>query len=127
MLAAAFLLCAPASVRAESLIVEYFTLLGPADAWNSRGQRLDELCAIVQQDRANWHRFGNREQGDGGDPFFNTSERRARIAGKCAYDRSYYADAGARIRSGSRHFYVYVRVFGTGDRISRVVIAEGAG
>ena len=51
----------------QDTMVEYFTLLGPADAFNSRVVPLNDLCDIVQQDRANWHRFGNREQYDGGD------------------------------------------------------------
>ncbi|MEM6467203.1 MAG: hypothetical protein AAF679_11965, partial [Pseudomonadota bacterium] len=46
--------------QAQSLLVEYYALLGPADAASSRGAELDDLCAIVQQDRANWHRFNKR-------------------------------------------------------------------
>lgn len=114
-------------VVAEELLVDYYSLLGPADAVNSRGAPLDDLCAIVQQDRANWHRFKIREQYDGGDLYFDSTERRAAMAGKCEFDRSYFANPGQRIRSGERSFYVYVRVFGSGGQISRVLIAEGAG
>ena len=124
ILAAAFM-ATPATGQDQML--EYFTLLGLNDAYNSRGAPLDDFCAIVQQDRANWHRFGKREQYDGADPFFDSTERRAMIAGKCDYDRGYFANPGQRIRSGERSFYVYVRVYGSGGQVTRVLIAEGAG
>ena len=126
-LVSALLLSAPSMGKAETLMADYYSLLGPADAYNSRGQPLDDLCAIVQQDRANWHRFGNREEADGGDLFFQSADKRAMITGKCEYDRSYFANPGTRIRNGTRSFYVYVRVFGSNGQISRVLIAEGAG
>ncbi|NRB04603.1 MAG: hypothetical protein HRU30_15230 [Rhodobacteraceae bacterium] len=115
----------PAS--AESLMHDFYTSLGPADAYNSRAQPLDNICAILQQDRANWHKFGKREQFDGGDFFFTTPARRALITQTCQYDASYYAQPGERIRSGVRNFYVYVRVFGSGGAVTRVLISEGAG
>ncbi len=121
------LLGIPTISKANSLIVDYYSLLGPADAYNSRGEPLNDLCAIVQQDRANWHRFGNREQSDSGDYFFDSTDRRAMMAGRCEYDRGYYSNPGSRIRNGSRSFYVYVRVFGNSGQISRVLIDEGAG
>lgn len=116
-----------APARAETLMYDYFSLLGPMDAHNSRGQRLDDICAIAQQDRANWHRFNKREDSDGGDFFFTTAERRSLFSRRCQADAGYYANAGNRIRSGTRSFYVYVRVFGTNGRVSRIVITEGAG
>ena len=126
-LVSALLLSAPTIAQAETLMVDYFSLLGPADAYNSRGQPLNDLCTIVQQDRANWHKFRNREELDRGDFFFDSVYKRAMIAGKCEYDRSYYANSGARIRNGTRSFYVYVRVYGSNGQVSRVLIAEGAG
>lgn len=113
--------------HAETLIAEYYSLLGPPDAYNSRGAPLDDLCAIARQDRANWHRFGRREDSDGPDPLFATPENRTAMTEKCVYDRAYFSNPGTRIRNGSRSFYVYVRVFGTGGQITRVVITEGAG
>lgn len=126
-LATALLFCAPAVGRAESLLVEYFTLLGPADAYNSRGLPLDDLCAILQQDRANWHRFQRREEYDEGDLFFDTAERRSQIQGKCTFDPNYFFQPGERIRNGTRSFYVHVRVLGSYGRVSRILISEGAG
>ena len=124
---AAVLTFVPEPSRAESLLFDYYTLLGPTDAFNSRGQPLDDFCAIVRQDRANWHRFNKRDSSDSGDPFFGAPEIRAMITGKCVYDPNYFANPGARIRNGSRQFFVYVRVFGQNGQVTRVLIAEGAG
>jgi len=88
---------------------------------------LNNVCAIVQQDRANWHRFNRRDQFDAADPYFINADRRAQIPAICVFDPGYYANAGARIRNGSRSFYVYVRAFGSGGRVTRLVITEGAG
>jgi len=115
------------AAKAQDTMVEYFTSLTPTDAFNSRGQPLEDICAIVQQDRANWHRFNKSDQGDQADWFFDSTDRRAMIAGTCDYDRSYFGNAGARIRSGERQFYVFVRVYGSNGVVSRVLIAEGAG
>jgi hypothetical protein len=123
----ALFLGAPVTGQAETLIVDYYTLLSGADAYNSRGVPLDDLCTIVQQDRANWHRFFKRDSSDNGDYFFDSTAKRAMIAGKCQYDRGYFANPGVRIRNGTRSFYVYVQVFGNYGNVSRVIISEGAG
>ena len=117
----------PAAAQAENQITSFFTHLGTPDAYNSRGVPLNDVCTILQQDRANWHRFGIHEEYDSYDPFFTTTDRRAMIAGNCVYDRNYYSNAGSNIRSGSRTYYVHVRVFGNGGRVTRVMIEEGAG
>ena len=123
----ALMFATPTLAQAETLMFEYFSGLGPADAYNSRGQPLDDFCGIVQQDRANWHKFGKRENLDSPDPFFDSPQRRAMITGNCQFDRGYFANPGVRIRSGTRQFYVYVRVFGSGGQVTRVLISEGAG
>jgi hypothetical protein len=123
----AFALTCPLPAAAQALMFEYYTSLSPTDAFNSRGEPLDDFCAIVQQDRANWHRFLRRDDGDQGDPFFDTTEKRGQIAGRCTYDRNYYANPGRLIRSGQRYFYVYVRVYGTKGQVTEVLVTEGAG
>ncbi|MCV6591692.1 MAG: hypothetical protein OIF48_01975 [Silicimonas sp.] len=121
--ALALLLTLPGAARAESLMFEYFTMLSTADTYNSRGAALGDVCAIVQQDRANVHKFGNPDQ-DQFDPYFTTPERRAMIAGKCDYARDYHTVE--RIRSGFIGF-VMVRVFGIGGQVTRLQIFEAAG
>lgn len=108
---------------AESLMLEYYATLSPHDTYNSRGARLDDVCAIVQQDRANVHKFGNPDR-DTPDSFFASPARRAMITGKCDYDRNYHTVD--RIRNQVIGF-VLVRVYGSGGSISRVQIIEAAG
>ena len=114
---------AAAPAKAESLLFDYYSMLSVGDTYNSRGAPLNDVCAIVQQDRANVHRFGNPD-GDRPDTFFTTPDRRAMIAGRCDYDPSYHTVE--RIRSQFIGF-VYERVIGTGSVVTRVQISEGAG
>ncbi|WP_299657524.1 hypothetical protein [uncultured Tateyamaria sp.] len=117
-----WLVSAPAS--AQQMMFEYYTMLSAQDTYNSRGAPLNDVCGIVQQDRANVHKFGKRDSGDQVDNFFFTPERRAMITGRCAYDPSYHTVQ--RIRSQVIGF-VLVRVFGTGSTVTRVEIYEAAG
>ena len=68
--------------RDDGFMFQYYTTLSPHDTYNSRGAPLNDVCAIVQQDRANVHRFGNPDR-ETPDSFFTNTERRAMIAGKC--------------------------------------------
>lgn len=111
------------AATAESPMFEYYATLSPQDTYNSRGQPLNDVCAIVQQDRANVHRFGNPD-GERPDGFFTNADRRAMIAGKCVYDRNHHTVD--RIRSQFIGF-VLVRVYGNGNTVSRVQIIEAAG
>ncbi|APX13709.1 hypothetical protein BWR18_05375 [Tateyamaria omphalii] len=111
-------------VSAQQLMFEYYTMLTPQDTYNSRGAPLNDVCGIVQQDRANVHKFGRRDAGDSVDPFFTTAERRAMIAGRCQFSKAHHTVA--RIRSAVVGF-VLVRVFGNGSAVSRVEIYEAAG
>lgn len=117
------LLLGTVPAKAESLMFEYYTTLSPNDTYNSRGKPLNDVCGIVQQDRANVHKFGNPD-GEQPDPYFTTAKRRAMISGKCDYDRQHHTVA--RIRSQYNGF-VWVRVFGSGGRVTRVQILDGAG
>ncbi|MEO1609895.1 MAG: hypothetical protein AAFR90_11265 [Pseudomonadota bacterium] len=116
------MLSSPAS--AESFMFSYNTLLSPVDAFNSRGEPLEGWCALLKQDRANFHRFNKRDADDEADPFFNTSERRALMSGKCEVDPRAFKDPGAQIRSGNREFYLNVRVYGDGTRVTQITTAD---
>ncbi|MEM7076357.1 MAG: hypothetical protein AAGA28_18070 [Pseudomonadota bacterium] len=113
----------PNAASAESLMFEYYATLSPRDTYNSKGAPLSDVCAIVQQDRANVHRFGNPD-GDPVDDFFTSPERRSMITGKCIYDRKHHTVQ--RIRNQVIGF-VLVRVYGSGGSVSRVQIIEAAG
>lgn len=76
---AALLLSATQAVSQGALLESYTAFLGPSDHFNSRGARLTEPWQIIRQDRANFHRFGIRDQGDEGDTFFASAGNRARM------------------------------------------------
>lgn len=125
---AAFAVClmmlAPMA-RAQALIGEYFALLGPADFYNSSGARLGDFGAILQQDRANYHRFGRRDDLDGWDPIFGDPAQRARIPQiwRIAPGSEYIP---GWVLSGQTR-YVWVRIFGYGSTPQFIVVSEGAG
>ena len=68
-----------ANSAAADQLGAYYMELGPEDYRNSRGQPLTDPGAILQQDRANIHRFGIAHSGDEADPFFGAREVRAQI------------------------------------------------
>jgi len=55
--------------------VVYRARLGSRDHFNSAGKRLEEVGAILRQDRANYHK-GKGDQDDGPDPSFRTAKDR---------------------------------------------------
>lgn len=113
------------AAASQQILAEYWTLLGRPDMYNSSGARLTDFCAIVQQDRANYHRFGRAEPSDGGEPFFARRANRAQMSGKCRVQTGFeyiYRD----VLSGTPR-YIWVRVYGSGGRISEILINEGAG
>lgn len=62
---------------AQDWIGGYTAYIGEDDLYNSKGARLKEPWQILRQDRANYHRFGIRQRGDEGDPFFSSADNRA--------------------------------------------------
>lgn len=69
----------PSSADAAELIEQYIAVLSAKDHFNSKGKRLTSAAAIIRQDRANYHKFGLRDQGDAGDSFFADAENRATL------------------------------------------------
>ncbi|MGR3464178.1 hypothetical protein [Limimaricola sp.] len=124
-LTAALAILAPPALAQEE-ITSYTAWLSPNDMVNSRGVRLTGIAAILQQDRANYHRFGRRDQYDGGDGLFASREMRARIPDLYARGPGAPAYILDDIRSGRGH-YVWVRVIGRGGRPDYIEVHEGAG
>ncbi len=62
--------------EAEPLVV-YTAKLGVQDHFNSKGTRLQDVAAIIRQDRANFHKFGKADKQDEWDSFFNSKKNRA--------------------------------------------------
>ncbi|HXC57046.1 MAG TPA: hypothetical protein VNU97_17230 [Rhizomicrobium sp.] len=68
---------APAS--AADQIGSYNAFLSSADHFNSNGERLTSAAAIIRQDRANFHKFGIRDDADEGDNYFANADNRAAL------------------------------------------------
>ena len=64
----------------ESIVAVYKTYIGENDIYNSSGKKLGDIAAIIQQDRANYHK-GEGDLGDEGDPIFANPDMRAKISG----------------------------------------------
>jgi hypothetical protein len=54
----------------------YCARLGENDHFSSKGARLNTVGAVIQQDRANYHRFGQRDPEDETDPVFGDKANR---------------------------------------------------
>ncbi|GGL76571.1 hypothetical protein [Wenxinia marina] len=79
-LAALLCLCAlPAAAQQWNQLAYYVAWIGPEDMRNSSGVRLTSLGAVLQQDRANVHRFNIRHPQDEYDPVFGNQSVRAMI------------------------------------------------
>ena len=57
----------------------YNTTISQRDLFASDGLRLTGVGAILQQDRANYHRFNRRDRGDGYEGMFLSAQSRAMI------------------------------------------------
>lgn len=118
-------ICVASPALASDFMFSYNAELSQADAYSSTGQPLEGWCSLIQQDRANWHRFGKRDADDESDPFFDISERRAMIEGTCRADQDQFAEPGAQLRNGNRQFYLTIRVFGEGGQVTRIEFTDG--
>jgi len=67
----------PAPVETSLPAGSYVTRIGPRDQFNSKGTRLSKASDIMQQDRANYHKFNRRDSDDGYDPYLTSPEKRA--------------------------------------------------
>jgi len=67
-------------VLAQSDPVEsYCATMGEQDHFASDGYPLDNAAAIIRQDRANYHQFGNQDPSDENDSTFASKKNRARL------------------------------------------------
>lgn len=84
----------------------YTTNISPRDLVASDGVRLTGIGAIIQQDRANYHRFRRPDRGDGYDNMFLSAQSRALIP-RWLHEVS--PAAAAAIRRGRA--FIRVRVY----------------
>lgn len=66
--------------KAEGYIVSYVFEINPQDRVNSRGVALNDALALIQQDRANMHRFNAPGYLDEWDSFFTELDQRSMIS-----------------------------------------------
>ena len=63
----------------DHLVCSYNAKISQSDHYNSRGIRLDKLADILQQDRANYYKYGIRDPQDSGSGCFDTKSARQEI------------------------------------------------
>lgn len=119
-LAAAVLFCAlvPAA-RAQDLLGSYTAHIGEADLYNSSGVRLWQPWQIVRQDRANFHRFGIRDEMDEWDPFFADFQNRAAME-QMIRDGWIDPEAARAIVNGGAT--IFVSIYSYGERGHMVTV-----
>lgn len=74
---AALVAVAAPAVAQHGPLGHYNAQLSERDHYNSNGERLRSVAAILRQDRANFHRFNRRDRGDQWDGFFADANNRA--------------------------------------------------
>lgn len=98
----------------------YVSDLGDADYFTATGTRLTDACAIVQQERANYHLYGIRDDGDVSDPVFGAPEMRARIPDICVVT----PDFAQQIVNGvARSYAVHVKRHAGGEVFEMRIVA----
>lgn len=116
---------APVAASAQQLIGSYYATLGQHDFFNSSGTRLRDFGAIVQQDRANVHRFGIYDGNDEGDPVFGNRNNRSLIPNIIQL-----GSGGQGLRNWvmqGNQAYIYVEIYGFGSTPQYIVVHQGAG
>lgn len=124
-LAAILAVTLPVAAQAQQLIGSYYATLGPNDLYNSSGTRLSSFGAILQQDRANVHRFGIYDAFDQGDPFFGNANVRSQIPSIWRY-----GNGGQSIPGNLSAGYaqdIYVEIFGYGSTVQYIEVSQAAG
>ena len=64
---------------ADEFLGSYQARISDNDHHASDGYPLDTAAQMVRQDRANWHKFGSGDAEDEDDPWFVSTEARARF------------------------------------------------
>lgn len=113
-------------VAAQQELAVYQAWIGPQDMVNSSGVPLGDLCTMVQQDRANFHRFNRSDGSDDWDPVFSDRAMRGQIPGACELALGNARGFIMGSVANRQPVYIRVRVLMDGGRL-RVIVSEGAG
>ena len=125
-LTASLLLLTAPPAHAEEVIAEYLAWLDVKDTVTSKGVKLKSFGAVLAQDRANYHRFGIRQELDTSDPIFSDRDTRAKLPQLYHAGNSVEAYIIEAVMAGRGH-YVFVRIMGKNGKITHVNVHEGAG
>jgi len=82
-----FVLSSGQSFSQDKPIDSYYARLSAQDHFNTKGQRLTDVAAIIRQDRANFHVFGRIDPEDDDDSFFALKENRQKLENMIANSR----------------------------------------
>jgi hypothetical protein len=103
---------------AQGVFVEsYYAYLGQPDHYNSNGVPLTTPAQIIRQDRANFHRFGVRDDGDDWDNFFADASNRARLE---QFVENSYFSPGDRNLIVNNEIFIQVDIYAAGDQVTGV-------
>lgn len=128
LFAAALLVAGAQTLAAQETVASYYAALGPQDFQNSRGDRLTDFGAVLQQDRANYHRFGQRDRYDEGDPVFGNPEARSRIPALfAAGDNAWWAGRVTPPSGRPLDADVLVVICATDGRLSHIIVNHANG
>ena len=119
---------APAAAAQETLAT-YFAALGSQDYFNSSGARLSTFAQVLQQDRANFHRFGLRDASDQGDPIFADRQARAAIPALfAAGDNAWWTSQPlSPPRGAPSDAHILVFICGSGGRVTHLLVNHANG
>lgn len=71
--------CIAGDASACSGPINYRTVISDGDGYSSTGARILELGGAIRQDRANFHKFNKRDEGDEPDSIFSDPDKRAEL------------------------------------------------
>ncbi|OLP44713.1 hypothetical protein [Rhizobium oryziradicis] len=106
--------------KSDEVIDGYSAYIGQDDLYNSKGDRLTQPWQVIRQDRANYHKFGIRQDGDEDDSYFASEANRAKAEAMLAQGEISRAD-GKRILRGDTTIHVMIYGRGTVGRSLRVI------
>lgn len=93
-------------------IVDYIAVIGPNDLFSSKGVRLPSYAAVMQQDRANMHKFHLADADDGYDNYFTSYKRRVQLTKARYYTGCYMSSAQSdRLKSDIENGRVQGRIW----------------
>lgn len=102
-----------------NVIASYSAFLSTTDHYNSNGQKLTQPWQVIRQDRANFHRFGLRDDWDDWDPVFENANNRSKLENLL---RQTSFSAGDRYLIVNNEIFINVTVYGNGKSITGVYV-----